>query len=385
MLNLILYLPLRLKCANISIMAKKGCFRKLVKFLIVAAIIASVFLYPQWWKKQWNKIPGMYYVAKGDSYLRKANFQKAIEEYKHGLELFPNHYEAWFNLGNIYVVYEDYYSAIDAYQTAIKYNPNYVLARMNYGIISAEKLGDFDAAIEQYDKIIGIKRKLVYIPFVFNNLRSYKTNIGLAYYNKGVAYRQKSTYTDNKNEENQIYLLKAIGAFQQAVKILKKDYDARYNLALAYHLNGDYNLAGLTYCKAIELDPMNYEAHYNLAVLLNHLKYYKEALKEMHKANTIMTSNNGNTNQTRYVFDIMNDVTRSILKDEDGLKYMQEEIANEEKETTSGLTYVNGKVVASEELDSAMIKNFQTCAGKSIFRDEDNLEEEDPTEGISVQ
>ena len=174
-----------------------------------------------------------------------------------------------------------------------------------------------------------------------------------------------------------MYLLKSIGAYQEAVKILKDDYDARYNLALAYHLNEDYNLAGLTYCKAIELAPMNYEAHYNLAILLNHLKYYREALKEMHKANTIITTNGGSANQTRYVFDVMNDVTRNILRDDDGLKYLSEEIGEDEKILNSGITYVNGKVVESEELDNAMIKNFQTCSAKSIFRDEDNLDDED--------
>ena len=51
------------------------------------------------------------------------------------------------------------------------------MARMNYGIISAEKLGDFDGAIQQYKEILNIRRKLVYIPFVFSNLRSYKTNM----------------------------------------------------------------------------------------------------------------------------------------------------------------------------------------------------------------
>lgn len=356
-------------------MAKKGCFKKLINFILLAAFVASIFMYPQWYKKQWNKIPGMYYVYRGDSYLKKAKFQKAIDEYKHGLELFPEHYGAWFNLGNIYVVYEDYYSAIDAYSNAIKYNPNYVLARMNYGIISAEKLGDFDKAIAQYDEIIGIRRKLIYIPFVFNNLRSYKTNIGLAYYNKGVAYRQKATYLDNDFENKQIYLQKSIQAYKEAANILKDSYDAMYNLGLAYHLNGDYNLAGLTYCKAIELEPLNYEAHYNLAVLLIHLKYYKEAAKEIHKANTIITANGGTANQTRYIFDVMNDVTRKILKDEDGIKALSEQIAEDENKLNAGLSFENGKVTSSEELDSAMVENFKTCSARSIFRDEENLDD----------
>ncbi len=349
----------------------KIIFRRLLTFLLVVAFIASIFVYPDWYKTQVNKVRGMYFVAQGDKALRKQNFQKAIENYQKGLQLFPGHYGAWFNLGNIYVAYEDYYSAIDAYETAIKYNPHYVLARMNYGIISAEKLGNFDEAIKQYDEIIGIKRKLVYIPFVFNNLRSYKTNIGLAYYNKGVAYRQKSTYLDEDWEFHQQYLEEAIKAYEEASKILKKDYDTLYNLALAYHLNNDYNRAGLTYCKAIEAAPMNYEAHYNLAILLNHLKYYKEALSEMHKATTLLSSNDGQSNRQRYVFDVMNDVTRMILQEEDGMKFLMEKF-EQGPSAQIELTYVNGKLVASDDLDKAMIKNFQTCSSKHIF-----LEEED--------
>lgn len=347
----------------------KIILRRLFSFLLIVAFIASIFVYPNWYKRQINKAKGMYYVAQGDKYLRKQKFQKAIDNYLVGLNLYPEHYGAWFNLGNIYVAYEDYYSAVDAYGKAIKYNPNYVLARMNYGIISVEKLGNFDEAIDQYNQIIGIKRKLVYIPFVFNNLRSYKTNIGLAYYNKGVAYRQKSTYLDQEWHHQQQYLLEAIKAYQEAVKILKDDYDARYNLALAYHLNQDYNLAGLTYCEAIKLAPMNYEAHYNLAILLSHLKYYKEALSEMHKANTLIASSDGGSNRQRYVFDVMNDVTRMIMQEEDGMKYLMEKF-EQGPDAKVELTYVRGRLVASDDLDKAMIKNFQTCASKDIFQDE---------------
>lgn len=365
-------------------MRAKIFFRQLFKFILIAAFIASIFIYPNWYKKQWHKVQGMYCVAQGDKYLRKAKFQKAINEYKKGLELYPEHYGAWFNLGNLYVVYEDYYSAIDAYTNAIKHNPNYVIARMNYGIISAEKLGDFDGAIEQYDKIIGIRRKLVYIPFVFNNLRSYKTNIGLAYYNKGVAYRQKSTYMDNRHEEKQAYLLQAIKAYQEASKILKKDYDTHYNLALAYHINGNYNLAGLTYCKAIKYGPLNYEAHYNLAVLLNHLKYYKEALNELYKANTLVMSRaEAGENQQKYMFNVMNDVTKEILKDESGAKYLTEDFLNDRTKTGTDIKLIRSKAKEKgEDLDKAFYEEMQACDARSIFRDEDNPEDEDPTEEL---
>ena len=212
---------------------------------------AVVFFNQSWFLKQYDKICSMYYIHKGDKAFAKLKLQKAIDYYNTALKLFPEHYSAWFNLGNIYVVYEDYYSAVDAYEQAFTYNPKMMIARMNYGIVSAEKLGDFDGAIDQYNEIINTKRHLISIPFVYSNRKSYKANKGIAYYNMGLAYRQKSLYSGDDWRLQRQNLEKAIDAYKHAVKILKKDYDARYNLALAYHLLGDYNNAGLTYCKAI--------------------------------------------------------------------------------------------------------------------------------------
>ena len=96
----------------------------------------------------------MYYVFKGDHAYKNLKLAKAIKFYNKGLNLYPAHYSAWYNLGNIYVVYEDYYSALYAYSQAFKYNPKMMTARMNYGVIAAEKLGNFDSALEQYNKII---------------------------------------------------------------------------------------------------------------------------------------------------------------------------------------------------------------------------------------
>lgn len=354
----------------------KRRLRAFISFLIFAALVASVFLYRDWYKVQVNKGRGIYYVAQGDKYLRKAKFQDAIILYKKALDYYPGHYSAWLNLGNIYVAYEDYYSALDAYEQAIKHNPNYVIARMNYGIISAEKMGDFDAAIKQYEKIAEIRRKLVYIPFVFNNLRSYKTNMGLAYYNMGVAYRHKAIYSDGDYIKHEYYTKEAIKAYKEAVSYLKKDYDAHYNLGLAYHLNKDYNLAGLEYCTAIELSPMSYEAHYNLAILLKDMKKFKEAYEEMDKVNTLIGSKDGGGDRLRYVFNVMSDVTQQVLLDEESRNYVKQKYMEEgpDMNTEAQITYVNGKVVATEELDEAILKSFSTCKAREFFVNIDEIE-----------
>lgn len=349
----------------------KKFFSGLFTLLIILGIGFFAFTHPTFFRRQLDKIQAVHYVYKGDKEFRHLKLQKAIDNYTRAVALYPEHYGAWYNLGNLYVIYEDYYSAVDAYEQAFEHNPKMMVARMNYGIVSAEKLGDFDGAINQYDKILQTKRHLLSIPFIYSNRKSYKMNKGLAYYNKGVAYKQKSIYLDYDYEYRRQFLLKALESYKEACKILKKDYDARYNLALTYHLLGDYRNAGLSYCKAIELAPMNYEAHYNLAILLRHLKYYKESLDELKKASTLISnSKTGITSRQRYVFDVMNDVTRTILANSES--DLVEKMSDDDDDSTehNQITYVNGRMVFTDELDKAIMKNFKVCGAKKIIQND---------------
>ena len=357
----------------------KKFFSGLFTLLIILGIGFLVYTHPEFVRKQLDKIQAVRYVYKGDKELRNHKLQKAIDDYTRAVALYPEHYGAWYNLGNLYVIYEDYYSAVDAYEQAFEHNPKMIVARMNYGIVSAEKLGDFDGAINQYDKILQTKRHLLSIPFIYSNRKSYKMNKGLAYYNKGVAYKQKSVYLDYDYEYRRQFLMKALESYKEACKILKKDYDARYNLALTYHLLGDYRNAGLSYCKAIELSPMNYEAHYNLAILLRHLKYYKESLEELKKASTLISnSQTGISSRQRYVFDVMNDVTRTILANSES-DLVEKLSDDKDSEEHSQITYVNGRMVFTDELDKAIMKNFKVCGAKKIIQNDidDDLNEFD--------
>lgn len=336
-------------------------------FFVIFILICSflVFFYWGWFEKQYDKCVGMYYVYKGDKAYKHSDLQAAIVNYNRGLALYPEHYSAWFNLGNIYVVYEDYNAAEDAYLKAIAYHKNYTLARMNLGIISAEKLGDFDEAILQYQSIVNSSKHLWFIPFIFSNTKSEKINRGLAYYNMGVAYREKALYQNGDNGNSYEYLIKAVQAYINAQKILKKDYDTDYNLALTYHLLGDYQNAGLNYCKAIELSPMDYEAHYNLAILLRHLRMYKESLDELEKANIIVSNGETNSNTMSYVFDVLNDVSKTLVINGQ-YKYLVENL--DDGPSSDSVTYIHGKIVATDALDRAMLKNLRTCRTENYFK-----------------
>lgn len=341
----------------------KKFFLNFISIALFAGLGYGLLTYTDLFQKFTDKLAGMYQVYKGDKAYRKGKLQDAIDRYNRGLELYPEHYEAWYNLGNIYVVYEDYYSAAEAYNNAINNNKKFTNARMNLGVISTEKLGDFDGAIEQYKAIINANHKFLFIPFIFNN-KNEKINKGLAYYNMGVAFREKSFYENDNNEKSMFDLRNAIEAYKKANKILKKDYDTTYNLALAYHLIGNSQDAGTYYCKAIDIEPMNYEAHYNLAILLKHLKHYKEAYNEIEKASLLISNKGSNANTKTYVFDILNDMSQSLIINND-YKYLVEK--DDSESTYGGITYVNGKIVATEDLDKAILNNFRNCESKSLF------------------
>ncbi|MCM1339605.1 MAG: tetratricopeptide repeat protein [Muribaculaceae bacterium] len=374
----------------------KKLLSALFSLAVIGAVCAAVYFNQDFSMKQVNKVKGMYYVYKGDKAYRELEMQDAINLYNRGLKLYPGHYGAWYNLGNIYASYEDYYSSVYAYSQAFKYNPRMMIARMNYGIISSERLGDFDSALKQYDNVIKTKRHLLSIPYVYNNKISFKENRAIAYYNKGVTYRLKSIYANDNWEVQRKYLAKAIDAYKKSIEINPNSYDAQYNLGLAYHISGNYNQAGSAYCKAISLSPMNYEAHYNLAILLRKLGYYKEAYDEIDKASTLVTALDENSVIQQYAAIMMNDIMRSVYSNNDHKKKLAEILEDEKSNvkkhmakkkdiktketkedkqndsiTSVGINFVNGKVVATEELDVAMLENFGQCSALKYFQRED--------------
>lgn len=368
---------------------------KVIAGILILLFLLSLFVFWGWYEKQVNKAFGLYYVYQGDKAYKSHKLEKAIKFYKTGLEKYPEHSLARCNLGNIYVKYEDYYSAVEQYEEALKYDPKYIVCRMNLGIVSAEKLSDFDKAIREYQTILETKRVTVHIPLIFDSVKSTKENKTIALYNMGLAYRGKSMLTGEKTHAANEYIEKAIECYKKALKRKKKSYNINYNYALANHISGNYKEAGLGYCRAIELEPMAFDAHYNLAILLRKLGKLRESQEELEKSMLIV-----NTQQdpyiVKYIFDIYSQVIeKSTINEQykttkrgiapesqikEGMKTPQivsEEVENENDPLgVNHITYVNGKVVVdSEEADKFMKKSFSKCTSKKIFEEfeEDTL------------
>ncbi len=346
----------------------KKTVTKVISLLLVLLLIISIFVFWGWYEKQINKALGMYYVYKGDKAYQKQKLQTAINNYNKGLKLYPEHAKARCNLGNIYVMYEDYFSATDSYETALKHKPNFNVCRMNLGIIEAEKLANYDSAIVQYDTIIKSKPRILQIPFIYSNWKSTKQNRAIASYNKGLAFRGKSLYIGEKSFVSKQYLEKAESAYKFALKTLKKDYDTHYNLALTNQYLGDYREAGIEYCKAINIEPMNFDAHYNLAILLRHLGHYKESLVEFEKAGMLLDAR-GNVMMTKHVYDVLNEVNQQLVQtgEYDFVKSRHESYQPTREESV----FRHGKVVVDRHDNHKLHRYLRDCPSRKLFKDFD--------------
>ncbi len=331
------------------------------------SFFASLYFCRDWYVRQYHRCVGFYYVHQGDKAYKETKYQKAIDLYRVALKHYPEHSRASCNLGNIYVSFENYYDAVNAYENALKHSPNFMVCRMDLGIILSEKMANYDKAIQEYGRVINSKPFVVDIPLVYNNKKTTAANKGLAYYNMGLAYRGKAVYMGDNSSASVRYLKKAKTAYKQARKYLENDFDIMYNLALTNHLLGDYNSAANEYCRAINIKPDSFEAHYNFALLLRTMQYNKEALDEFEKS-TMLLDYYGNEERSKYIYGIISEMKRRILNSGD-YEYLKDRVeinALSDKD----IEYSNGKVTAEKQKDFKM-NELLKCTYTKKFEETD--------------
>ena len=95
------------------------------------------------------------------------------------------------------------------------------------------------------------------------------------------------------------------------------------------------------------------------------MKNYNDSIKEFKKAGLILDTNN-DTIKTQYVYGMLND-TSHLMSSNGDFENLVEHLNEQNLEDERHLTYINGKVVITEEFDKAIAKNFQNCANKDFF------------------
>ncbi len=125
--------------------------------------------------------------------------------------------------------------------------------------MNAYECGDYDLAIQHYTNA--------------NNSGGLSDDdLGIAFYNRGVAYGRKGLYDE------------AIRDYGEAVRLVPEYAEAFNNRGVAYDRKGLYDEAICDYSEAIRLDPDYAEAFNNRGIAYSDKRLYDEALRDYSEA-----------------------------------------------------------------------------------------------------
>lgn len=291
----------------------KKLLKNTIIFFVLLIVILIVYVFSDVFFKYVIHGKSFYLVSVGDKEYKKGNYSEAIENYNKAIKLYPKHIKARYNLANIYVNFEDFQSAVKEYEKVLEYKPDFLNARINLGIVLSEELMDFDRAIKEYKKVTETKTRFINIPLIYDNRKHILNAKAVAYYNLGLAYRDKSMLFAEDSQKYRNLLLKAANSYEKALALKPDNYNSRFNLALTNHLLGHYSEAIKNYCEALLLSPLDYEAHYNLAVLLKEKKLYKQSFEEFKNAGSLMGYSGQDAYRSRYIHSMLGEVSQMAV------------------------------------------------------------------------
>jgi len=252
--------------------------------------------YPQQLLSKWpqRKITlgiaaAMVLTAMGIGTYRQVGYWKnSFTLFTHAVEVTPNNWLAYNNLGAEYDDLGRYQDAIESFKQAIRIKPDYAEAHNNLGFAYG-KLGRWQDAVEAHKRAIRINPDLAKahcnLGNAYGNLGRYQESIEAykqairinpgfaeAHYNLGGTYGKLGRYQD------------AVEAYKQAIRIKPDLAEAHCNLGVAYGELGRWQDAIETYKQAIRIKPDFAEAHYNLGVAYGTLGRYQVAIEAYKQA-----------------------------------------------------------------------------------------------------
>ncbi|MHA1301285.1 MAG: tetratricopeptide repeat protein, partial [Candidatus Helarchaeota archaeon] len=231
----------------------------------------------------------------GFTYSRLHNTKKSIEYYKKTVELDPEAYEAWYNLGKQYQdELEEYKKAIQCYKEVIKLSPKFSYAWNNMGLAYV-KLNNHEKAIECYHKAIEYDPEneiaWVNIAICYYFLKNYEKSMD--------AYR-KAFELDPLDYQAQMSMMGAMESIQNKVKPTRENKYIWIKMGVNYLDFGIFEKAILCFKKIIEIDPQDYEVWHNIGrvykslndhkIFIGYFKDISELFKDLKRISIITTS-----------------------------------------------------------------------------------------------
>lgn len=173
----------------------------------------------------------------------------------------------------------------------VRKSPNKARPHNDLGLAYFKK-GDFDSALEQYNRAIELDGT---IEEAYNNrgvvyTKRMQNDLALADFNKAIEIRPR--YADALNNRGVIYKRKgmfdmALRDYAEALRYNMVYPDIFFNIAVIYEKKGRLDLAEINYNKALSLDKYKADAYNNRAIIYTKTKRYDEALAGFEKAISI--------------------------------------------------------------------------------------------------
>lgn len=209
---------------------------------------------------------------------KRQRYDQAEEEYRLAIKYEPNFDWARVEYGNLLVRRKKYDDADEQFNKALNFNPKNAFAYVGLGRIKYELFKDYPGAIALLDKAIVIDSKLS-MAYDLEGEVYYK---GMSRYADAKAAYMKAIEADPKNSSAHFHLANMMldrvkeNNPQAILEALTKAVtsgpnESAYHTRLGYVLQTyfkQYKQAQDAYRKAIELNMADYEAHYQLGLLL---------------------------------------------------------------------------------------------------------------------
>lgn len=205
------------------------------------------------------------------------NWPKAIEIYENGLREHPSNTQIAQRLGKLYQHGGQTEKASQLYRSLLKADPDNLAAQIGLGQVAAASPEHFNEAVLTYRKALKQHPNNPELLFEIGNL--YKT---------AAENPQETRATMRKWLYDQ-----ARYYYQMSIKSDPRQFQAQFNLGIAYQQQENLQPAAKAYCQAIVLNPASFEARYNLGLVLSELNYLEEAYRQMGQAVQLASEQTG--------------------------------------------------------------------------------------------
>ncbi len=225
----------------------------------------------------------------GNAYLRIADKENSMKQFRKAIAISPEKAEAYCNLGIIYLRDSDYRRAEGFFLKAIELDQGMAAAYYNLGL-AYEKMSDKNKAVEYWEKAVKLNPgyALAYVALCGAcNLSGKNINDRMVFYCKmalRLGYKSADLFY---NLGNAYYYKgdrqKAIDFTLEAIKLNPGFVEAYNNLAATYSEEGRVEEAIGLWEKALEIKPDFLVAHFNLSKFYFSKKQYGLAIEHCDK------------------------------------------------------------------------------------------------------